>query len=118
LFRVILDRDGDCFGQRATVCRDADFQFAGQGVERDAEQREPAATLLDDRQRLVAPQGARRAGVARAEVDDRHAARHRRMPGQGVHAEGERQEQAADQVFHAAIRLAHHKRRRRPISLV
>lgn len=100
--------------------KNGNFQLARQGVERNAEQGEPAPVFPDDGDRLLAPAGAGCGLAGRAEVDDGNAAGHWRVPGQGEGACGVTEQQGEEQgaMRQLADRLAHHKRRRSPISLV
>ena len=80
LLRVILDLDdhfSDCCGRRPG---NADFQFAGQGIERNAEQGKPVAIFAHHGERQIAPLGAGSRRTVRAKIKHDNTTGHRRLP--------------------------------------
>ena len=102
LFRVIPYLDTDLPGFHGQPEKNANFDIAGQGVERYAEQGEPAPVVADDCNRLFTPAGGRDRLADRAEIDDGNATRNRYMFGQGDGAGGEAQQKGEDEAvdFH------------------
>ena len=102
LFRVIPYLDTDLPGFHGQPEKNANFNIAGQGVERYAEQGEPAPVVADDCNRLFTPAGGRDRLADRAEIDDGNATRNWRMFGQGDGAGGAAQHEREDELvdFH------------------